>query len=65
MLEKSGKPIGCIGFQRNLFALHDYEYEPGYWLGKPFLGQGLIPEASREMLSHAFEELCLNRVWCG
>ena len=26
---------------------------------------GLIPEASRELLRHAFEELGMNRIWCG
>ena len=33
--------------------------------GKPFWGQGLIPEASREMLRYAFEDLGMNRIWCG
>ena len=31
----------------------------------PFWGQGLIPEASRELLHHAFEELGMRAVWCG
>ena len=26
------------------------ECELGYWIGKPFWGQGLIPEAARELL---------------
>lgn len=41
------------------------ECELGYWIGKPFWGQGLIPEASRELLRHAFEELNMRAVWCG
>lgn len=41
------------------------ECELGYWIGKPFWGQGLIPEAVTEILSFAFEELHLSAVWCG
>ena len=64
-LKEDGKPIGSIGFHRADLAELDDEYELGYWIGKPFWGQGLIPEASREMLRHAFEDLGMNRIWCG
>ncbi len=64
-LKKTGKPVGSIGFHRNDLAERDDEYELGYWIGKAFWGQGLIPEASREMLRHAFEDLGMQRIWCG
>lgn len=64
-LKTNGKPVGSIGLHRNDLAEHDDEYELGYWIGKPFWGQGLIPEASRELLRYAFEELRMNRIWCG
>jgi RimJ/RimL family protein N-acetyltransferase len=64
-LRWTDKPIGSIGFHRNDLAEKDDEYELGYWIGKPFWGQGLIPEASREMLRHAFEDLGMKRIWCG
>lgn len=64
-LKKDGKPIGSVGLHRNDIAELDDEYELGYWLGKPFWGQGIIPEASRELLRYAFEELGMNRIWCG
>ena len=64
-LKENGKPIGSIGFHRADLADLDDEYELGYWIGKPFWGQGLIPEASREMLRHAFLDLGMSRVWCG
>ena len=41
------------------------ECELGYWIGKEFWGQGFIPEASREILRHAFEDLNMQVVWCG
>ena len=63
--KNNGLSIGSIGFHRNDLATEDDEYELGYWIGKPFWGQGIIPEASREMLRYAFEELGTNRIWCG
>ena len=64
-LRSDGKPIGSIGLHRNDLAEKDDEYELGYWVGKPFWGQGLIPEAAGELLRYAFEELRMNRIWCG
>lgn len=66
--KEDGKPIGSIalkiGENTDMTARED-ECELGYWIGKPFWGHGLIPEAARELLRHAFEELGMNRVWCG
>ena len=64
-LKEDGKPIGSVGLHRNDIAEEDDEYELGYWIGKSFWGQGLIPEASREIIRHAFEDLGMNRLWCG
>ena len=63
--KENGKPIGSIGFHRNDLAEDDDEYELGYWLGKPFWGRGIIPEAARELLRYAFEELGMQRIWGG
>ena len=43
----------------------DDECELGYWLGKPFWGCGYMPEAARELLRRAFEDLGMQKVWCG
>ena len=64
-LKEDGEPIGSIGLHRNDLAEEDDEYELGYWIGKPFWGRGLIPEASREVLRYAFEDLGMSRIWCG
>ena len=64
-LKENGKPIGSIGLHRKDLAQADDEYELGYWIGKEFWGRGLIPEASREILRYAFEDLKMNRIWCG
>ena len=67
-LKDDNSAIGCIGLkigkQSNL-DLPDTEGEIGYWIGVPFWGQGLIPEATREIIRHAFEDLSLKTLWCG
>ena len=63
-----GKTVGSIGLMMgkdsNLDISED-EGEVGYWIGVEFWGQGLIPEAVREMLRHGFEDLNLKNIWCG
>ena len=65
---KDGTPIGSIGLklkgQTDMTSRED-ECELGYWLGKPFWGQGLIPEAAGALLRHAFKTLNMRAVWCG
>ena len=47
------------------FDIADDEAEIAYWIGVPFWGQGLIPEAVRALMRHAFETLNFNALWCG
>lgn len=65
VLKETGLPVGSIGLHHDDLASKDDEAELGYWLGVPYWGQGLVPEASRELLRHAFEDLKLARVWCA
>lgn len=65
---KDGSPIGSISLKlkgSTDMTDREDECELGYWIGKPFWGQGLIPEAAEELLRHAFEELGMRAVWCG
>ena len=65
---KNGKAIGSVGLKMKGYTDmtdREDECELGYWIGKPFWGQGLIPEASRELLRYAFEERNMRAVWCG
>lgn len=67
-LKSDNKAIGAIELKLNGhtdMTEKDDECELGYWLGKPFWGQGIIPEAVREILRHAFEDIGMNKVWCG
>jgi len=69
VLKERNEPIGSCGIMRSN-SLHSTEMgndeaEIGYWIGKPFWGQGLIPEAVKALLKRCFEELSLSAVWCG
>lgn len=67
-LKKDNKAIGSIGLmigKHSNLNLPDSEGEIGYWIGVPFWGQGLIPEATRELIRHAFADLHLETLWCG
>lgn len=67
-LKEDGKAIGAIELKLNGhtdMTEKDDEYELGYWLGKPFWGRGLMPEAARDILRHAFEDIGMSKVWCG
>ncbi|WP_336579995.1 MULTISPECIES: GNAT family N-acetyltransferase [unclassified Alcaligenes] len=64
----NGRAVGCIGIligKNSNFKLSEEEGEIAYWIGVPYWGQGLIPEAVREVMRHAFETLKLNALWCG
>ena len=43
----------------------DDECEMGYWLGKPFWGQGIMPEAARKCFGMPFEDIGMTKVWVG
>lgn len=67
-LKSDNKAIGAIELKLNGhtdMTDRDDECELGYWIGKPFWGQGLIPEAAKEILRHAFEDCGMEKVWCG
>jgi len=67
-LKEDGKAIGAVELKlngRSGMTERDDECELGYWLAKPFWGRGIMPEAVQEMLRRAFEDLGMQKVWCG
>ena len=68
-LKETNEAVGSIGIMF-VDGLHSAdmqvnEAEIGYWIGKPYWGQGLIPEAVRCLLRRCFEDLGMTAVWCG
>lgn len=69
VLNDTGEPVGCCGIM-SADRLHsadtkENDAEIGYWIGKPYWGQGLIPAAVTALLSRCFIDLGLDTVWCG
>lgn len=72
VLKELGHPVGCVGLMTP--SLHERERDEadgikgitvGYWLGVPFWGRGLMPEAVEALLEYCFQTLGCGRVWCG
>ena len=65
-LKTDGKAIGTIELKlkgHSDLAERDDECEMGYWVAKPFWGRGIMPEAVKELLRHAFEDIGMAKVW--
>ncbi|NCC67234.1 MAG: N-acetyltransferase [Clostridia bacterium] len=69
VLKQTGEPVGSIGLMTskncNIETVGENEGEIGYWIGVPYWGMGLIPEAVREIQRRAFEDLGMTTLWCG
>ena len=67
-LKEDDRVVGSIGLtvgKDSNLDLRDTEGEIGYWIGVPFWGQGLIPEAVLRLQRRGFEDLKLAKIWCG
>ena len=63
---EDGRVIGAIALMLNSdtrLSEGEDECELGYWIGKPFWGQGLVTEASEALLRRAFTESACSA--CG
>lgn len=56
---ETGELLGAIGLVLNLFHRRG---DLGYWVGKPFWGQGYCTEAGQALLQFGFQELRLHRI---
>ena len=68
ILKGENEPVGSVGLmigKNSNIDISENEGEIGYWIGEPYWGRGLIPEAVRELIRYAFEELGLGTLWCG
>lgn len=68
VLKEKGEPVGSIGLtlgSGSSLRLRPDEGEIGYWIGVPYWGRGLMPEAIRALLRYGFEQLQLTKIWCG
>ena len=57
---EDGALVGSMAL--NVEREHD-RAELGYWIGRPYWGQGFATEAGRAVVSYGFETLRLNRIY--
>jgi len=68
VLKETNQPVGSIGLmigEKSNLEISEHEGEIGYWIGVPYWGRGLIPEAVNEILRYSFIQKQLDAVWCG
>ena len=69
VLKETNEPIGSVGimFDNTIHSadMQEGDAEIGYWIGVPYWGLGLIPEAVICLLKRCIDELGIKRVWCG
>jgi ribosomal-protein-alanine N-acetyltransferase len=68
VLKENGKVIGSLGIHDRTMDKNykaDVQREIGYVLSKDYWGKGIMPEAVREAIKYAFEEIKTDVLWCG
>jgi len=70
-LKKNNKMIGTLGVEKysnesKQIELLDYKgREIGFVIGKPYWGNGYVPEAAKAVIDYLFNELDLDFLTCG
>lgn len=65
-LKENDKIIGLIALilgEKSNLPITVSEGEVSFWLGVPFWGKGIIPEATKEIIRYGFEDLQLFNIW--
>lgn len=68
--ENPDNVIGLIGLElvdegNGKDFMSEKQAEISYWIGEPYWGQGIMPEAIKKVVTYGFEDLDLNLIWCG
>ena len=60
-IEYDGTLVGAVGFVED----ERRQAEMGYWIGKPWWGNGFATEAARALMDYCFSECGIRRLMCG
>ena len=65
-LKETGEPIGCAGYlpaSHSNLAIAETECEVGYWIARPYWGQGICTEALKLVIDHCFNVKGFTVLW--
>jgi ribosomal-protein-alanine N-acetyltransferase len=60
-IERDGELIGAVGY----ISGEPGQAEIGYWIGKPWWGNGYATEAASALMGYCFDEAGFRRLNCG
>lgn len=64
--KETGEAVGCVGYlpaSSSNLQIADNECEVGYWIARPYWGQGICTEALKLVIGHCFQEKGFNTLW--
>lgn len=64
-LKETGHVIGSVGLHQNRRQQLSYDLELGYVLSKAYWGKGIMKEAAKAMIDHAFYDLGIKTLMVG
>ena len=65
-LKETGEAVGCMGYYpcgESNIEIGENDAEVGYWLGRPYWGQGLCTEALSGMIGYCFNQKGFQTLW--
>ena len=65
-LKETGEAIGCVGYlpaSASNLKISEDQAELGYWIARPYWGQGICTEAMRMIVDYCFNEKGFTTLW--
>ncbi len=65
-LKETSEPIGCVGYlpsSHSNLSIDDDQCEVGYWIARPYWGQGICTEAMRQVVDYCFNVKGFTVLW--
>ena len=66
VLKTSGEVIGCVGYlpaSSSNLKIEDNHAEVGYWVARPYWGQGICTEAMKKVVDYCFHVKGFSVLW--
>lgn len=65
-LKETSEPIGCVGYlpsSHSNLSIDPDQCEVGYWIARPYWGQGICTEAMRQVVDYCFNVKGFTVLW--